>query len=135
MTLLVEEISKEINSKLVVKGKTEIGVFMGLWMSREVDPEVGKKYCCELSLPDLRADDMRVLPNGTKTPVYTDVDLEGRVIFKGVVWAAEQGGIVVSFAPDWIECFEIKGGGLNVYDSVMFVLEKEDVKIYPYDVA
>ena len=57
------------------------------------------------------------------------------MIFKGVVWAAEQGGIVVSFAPDWIECFEIKGGGLNVYDSVMFVLEKEDVKIYPYDVA
>ncbi len=135
MTLTVEEVTKELNSITIVRGKTEIGAFMGRWMSREINPEKGKKYSCELSLPDLRASDMRVLPYGNKTPVYTDIDIDNRVVFKGIVWVAEQGGIVVSFAPDWIECFEIKGGGLNVHDAVMFILEKEDIAIYPYEVA
>ena len=134
MTILIEEIIKELNSKRFVKGKTEIGAFMGRWMSRDVDPEIGKKYTCELSLPDLTVEDMRVLPDGAKTPVYTDIDLDDKVVFKGMIWAAEQGGVVVSFAPDWIECFEIRGSGLNAYDSVMFVLDKEDIRIYPYDV-
>ena len=135
MTLLVEKIDKELNSIVIVRGKTEIGLFMGCWMSRDIDPEIGKKYSCELLLPDLTVEDMTVLPNGAKTPVYTDIDLDDNVVFKGIIWAAEQGGIVVSFAPEWIECFEIKGSGLNAYDSVQFVLDREDVKIYPYDIA
>ena len=135
LTIMVEEIIKELNSKLFVKGKTEIGSFMGRWMSREVDPEIGKKYVGELSLPDLSVEDMQILPDGAKSPVYTDIDLDSNVVFKGIIWTAEHGGIVVSFAPDWIECFEIRGSGLNAYDSVKFVLDKEEISIYPYDVA
>ncbi len=135
MTILIEEIIKELNSKLFVKGKTEIGLFMGRWMSRDVDPEVGKKYVCELSLPELSVEDLTILHEGIKSPVYTDIDLDDKVVFKGMIWTAEHGGIVVSFAPDWIECFEIRGSGLNAYDSVRFVLDKEEIGIYPYDVV
>ncbi len=103
MTILVEEISKELNGKLLVKGKTKIGNFMGCWMARDLAPEIGKSYGCELVLPELTAQDMRVIPNGNETPVYTDID--NNVVFKGIIWVAEHGGIVVSFAPDWIECF------------------------------
>ncbi len=133
MTILVEEITKELNGKLMVKGKTKIGAFTGCWMARDIIPEIGKKYGCELVLPELTAQDMRVIPNGIETPVYTDIDIDNNVVFKGIIWVAEHGGIVVSFAPDWIECFEIKGSGLNAYDSVMFVVKKEDIEIYPYE--
>ena len=134
MDIKIKEITKELNRRKTVVGETEIGGFLGTWMARDIEPELGKTYSCELLLPDLRAEDMTILSNDKNTPVYTEIDLNRNVVFKGLIEASESGGIVVSFSPNWIECFEISGSGINVYDSVKFVLSKEQIEIYAYEV-
>ncbi len=134
MDIKIKEITKELNGRKTVVGETEIGGFLGTWMARDIEPELGKTYSCELLLPDLRAEDMTILSNDKNTPVYTEIDLNRNVVFKGLIEASESGGIVVSFSPNWIECFEISGSGINVYDSVKFVLSKEQIEIYAYEV-
>lgn len=134
MKLLIEEVTQELNNVVSVKGQTGIGSFAGIWMSREFDPEVGKAYYCELSLPEIRGEDM-IIKRYQDMPTYTDITLDGSILFKGICHAVEDGSMVVSFSYDWIEAFEFSGVDLRVYDTVKFFLEKEDIKIYPYDVA
>ncbi len=134
MKLLIEEITNEFNHTVSVKGQTGIGSFCGVWMSREFDPEIGKSYYCELSLPEIRGEQM-VIKRYQDMPTYTDIMLDGRVVFKGIVDAVEDGSMVVSFSYDWIEAFEFNGVDLRMYDTVKFSLDKNDIRIYPYDIV
>ena len=134
MKLLVEEIINEFNNRTTVKGQTGIGSFVGTWMSRDIDPEVGKSYYCELSLPEIRGEEM-IIKRYQDMPTYTDIGLDGKVVFKGICHAVEDGSMVVSFSYDWIEAFEFSGVDLRMYDTVQFALAKEDIRIYPYDVV
>ncbi len=134
MKLLVEDITKELNNILIVRGQTGIGAFMGTWMSREFEPEIGKAYYCELSLPEIRGEQMSI-KRYQDMPTYTDIDINGMVTFKGICHAVEESSMVVSFSYDWIEAFEFSGVDLRMYDTVKFSLRKEEIGIYPYDVV
>lgn len=134
MKLLIEDVTKELNNVITVRGQTGIGPFMGTWMSREFDPEIGKTYYCELSLPEIRGEQMNI-KRYQDMPTFTDINIDGTVTFKGICHAVEEGSMVVSFAYDWLEAFEFSGVDLRMYDTVKFSLTKEEIGIYPYDVV
>ncbi len=134
MVLKVKQIIKELNGKITVRGESGIGAFMGTWMSRYITPETDKIYSCELSLPEIKGEEMKI-KRFRDMPTYTDITLDDKVVFKGVCIAVEDGSMVVGFTNDWIECFEFGEVELHQYDTVTFLLDKEEILIYPYDEA
>ena len=132
MVLKVKQIIRELNGKITVRGESGIGAFMGTWMSHDITPKPDKIYSCELSLPEIRGEEMKI-KRFRDRPAYTDITLENKVIFKGVCIAVEDGSMVVGFTDEWIECFEFAGVELHQYDTVTFSLDKEEILVYPYD--
>lgn len=133
MTIVVHEIIKELDNKLTVRGQTEIGPISGIWRSMDIQPGEDLKYDCELFLPYIDSKDITARREPI-SPSYTEIGIDGRIYFKGLCEAIEDDNFVVSFGEDWIECFEISGLKVEVYDSILFSIPKDEIDIYPLDV-
>ena len=133
MTIVVHEIIRELDNKLTVRGQTEIGPISGRWRSIHIQPKEDLKYDCELFLPYIDSKDITARREPI-SPSYTEIGIDGRIYFKGLCEAIEDDNFVVSFGEDWIECFEISGLKVEVYDSILFSIPKDEIDIYPLDV-
>ncbi len=132
MTIVVEMVVTEMNDKLSICGKTDIGPIAGIWRSFDIKPVVGTKYDCELFLPYIDSDEITARQEPL-SPSYTEIGIDGKVYFKGLCEAIEDDSFVVSFGSDWIECFEISGLKVKLYDSILFSIEKNEIDIYPLE--
>lgn len=133
MTIVVDMITNELNDKLSVRGRTDIGPIGGIWRSIDIKPQVGVKYDCELFLPYIDSSEITARQEPL-SPAYTELGIDGKVYFKGLCEAIEDDNFVVSFGNDWIECFEISGLKVKLYDSILFSIDKSEIDIYPLDV-
>ncbi len=132
MVIKVDEVVKDFDSEIMIHGHTDLGPIIGVWRSFEMDPVVGETYDCELFLPYIDADEVTVITNAS-TPSSTTAGLDGRIHFRGLCETIEGTSVVVSFGDDWIECFELEGHSVAVYDTVCFSAAYRDIDIYPLE--
>ncbi|MBQ7777005.1 MAG: hypothetical protein IJ379_13905 [Lachnospiraceae bacterium] len=131
MRIIIENIQKKLDNRIMVTCSTDIGKIKGNWKSHAV-PRVGAEYHAELTLPPLKREDISVLKERNLLP-SVQVSSEGKVHFQGQCEVVDEDDIhVIRYAVDWIDMVEISSVTIAEGDWVAFSMESEEIDIYPY---
>ncbi|WP_295088286.1 hypothetical protein [Ruminococcus sp.] len=115
----------------VAECETSIGVFKGIWRSRQIKPLIGNIYQAELTLADIACEEVKKCSSAENPCLYLQGD-EVRFIaiceeFDGEVY-------FLRFADDWLQMLFIEKDDKHfaANDVLSFEMSWEQVEVYPY---
>jgi hypothetical protein len=118
----------------VTECETDIGVFKGIWRSRQIKPVIGSTYHAELTLADISCDEVTKCSFGEKPSVYL---LDEGVRLTAICEGYDGEVYFLRFADDWLQMLYIEEDNQHFAtdDVLSFKLSCEQVEIYPYSLS
>ncbi|MBR5684213.1 MAG: hypothetical protein IKW96_13245 [Ruminococcus sp.] len=115
----------------VAECETGIGVFRGIWRSRQIKPVPGSTYRAELTLADISCDEVTKHSSGEEPFVYLQGD---GVRFTAICEEYDGEVYFLRFAEDWLQMLYIEEDEQHFAadDVLSFKLSCEQVEVYPY---
>ncbi len=118
-------------SIIVTECETNIGVFKGIWRSRQIKPVLGNTYHVELTLADIAYDEVSKCNSTEKPCFYTQGD---NVRFIAVCEEFDGEVYFLRFADDSLQMLYIEEKEQHFVsnDVLSFEMRDDQVEIYPY---